>query len=107
MELSSGPPELPGLIAASVWMIPLIIRPFLALIDRSRLLTIPEVSVRSSPNGLPRARIFWPTITSDESPSFSGKSFSGGTRIDSTATSLVASAPMIRASCAEPSNSLT
>ena len=40
---SSGPPELPGLIAASVWMIPLIIRPFLALSERSRLLTIPEV----------------------------------------------------------------
>ena len=107
LELSSGPPELPGLIAASVWMIPLIVRPFLALIDRSRLLTIPEVSVRSSPNGLPRARIFWPTITLEESPSFKGNSFSGGTWIKSTATSFVASAPMILASCAEPSKSLT
>ena len=67
-EFSSGPPELPGLIAASVWMIPLIIRPFLALSDRSRLLTIPEVSVRSRPNGLPSARIFWPTSTCEESP---------------------------------------
>ena len=29
-EFKSGPPELPGLMAASVWMIALIIRPFLA-----------------------------------------------------------------------------
>ena len=77
-EFSSGPPELPGLIAASVWMIPLIIRPFLALSERSRLLTIPVVSVRSSPNGLPRARIFWPTSSRDESPRATGKSFSAG-----------------------------
>ena len=41
-EFRSGPPELPGLIAASVWMIPLIIRPFLARSERSRLLTIPD-----------------------------------------------------------------
>ena len=75
---SSGPPELPGLIAASVWMIPLIIRPFLALSERSRLLTIPEVSVRSRPNGFPRAMIFCPTSTRDESPNVTGKSFSAG-----------------------------
>ena len=106
-EFSSGPPELPGLIAASVWMIPLIIRPFLALNDRSRLLTIPEVRVRSSPNGLPRARIFWPTMTFEESPNFTGTSFSAGTWILKTATSLARSAPMTRASWAEPSKSLT
>ncbi len=68
---------MPGLIAASVWMIPLIIRPFLALSERSRLLTIPEVSVRSRPNGLPRARIFWPTITVEESPRFERKELVG------------------------------
>ena len=106
-EFSSGPPELPGLIAASVWMIPLIIRPFLALSERSRLLTIPEVSVRSSPNGLPRARIFWPTSTLDESPKVTGKSLSAGTWIRSTATSLEASAPTILAGWAEPSKSVT
>src|SRR5436190_1626987 len=33
-EFSSGPPELPGFTAASVWMIPLIIRPFLARLVR-------------------------------------------------------------------------
>ena len=69
---------MPGLIAASVWMIPLIIRPFLALSERSRLLMIPVVSVRSRPNGLPRARIFWPTSTFDESPKVTGTSFSAG-----------------------------
>ena len=107
-EFSSGPPELPGLIAASVWMIPLIIRPFLALSDRSRLLTIPVVSVRSSPNGLPRARIFWPTSTRDESPKVTGKSLSAGALICSTATSLEASCadrPWPR--WAEPSKSVT
>ena len=67
-EFSSGPPELPGFTAASVWMIPLIIRPFLARSERSRALTIPVVSVRSSPNGLPSASTFWPTRSCDESP---------------------------------------
>ena len=79
-EFSSGPPELPGLIAASVWMIPLIIRPFLALSERSRLLMIPVVRVRSRPNGLPRARIFWPTSSCDESPSATGNELLGRRR---------------------------
>ena len=38
---------------------------------------IPEVSVRSSPNGLPRARIFWPTITFEESPNVTRKQLLG------------------------------
>jgi hypothetical protein len=106
-EFKSGPPELPGLIAASVWMIPLIIRSFLARNERSRLLMIPVVSVRSSPNGLPSARIFWPTRSRDESPSATGTRRSAATRIWTTATSFEASSPMMRASCVEPSKSVT
>ena len=96
-EFRSGPPEFPGLIAASVWMIPLIIRPFLARSDRSRLLTIPVVRVRSRPNGLPRASTFWPTRSRDESPRASGTSWSGATRTLTTATSFEASSPITSA----------
>ena len=45
----SGPPELPGLIAASVWMTSEIVKPLGALICRCSAETIPEVTVRSSP----------------------------------------------------------
>ena len=48
-ESSSGPPELPGLSAASVWITPSIEKPFGALICRSSALTTPVVSVRSRP----------------------------------------------------------
>ena len=45
----SGPPELPGLIAASVWITSEIVKPFGALIWRWSAEMIPEVTVRSSP----------------------------------------------------------
>ena len=55
----SGPPELPGFIAASVWIMPVITRPPLLLgSDRFVLETMPVVSVWSSPNGLPSAYAF-------------------------------------------------
>ncbi len=44
-----GPPEFPGLMAASVWTM---LTPFTT---RSTALTMPEVTVWSSPNGLPTA----------------------------------------------------
>ena len=52
---SSGPPELPWLTGASVWIASLIVKPFGASMSRSTALTIPAVSERSSPNGLPIA----------------------------------------------------
>ena len=58
---SSGPPELPGLIAASVWITLLIVNPLGALISRWRAETIPVVTVRSSPNGFPIATTGSPT----------------------------------------------
>ena len=58
----SGPPELPGLIAASIWMIDFSERPERRLgSERFRLEMMPVVSVRSSPKGLPMANTRWPT----------------------------------------------
>ena len=48
-ESSSGPPELPGLSAASVWITPEIEKPLGALISRSSALTTPVVRVRWRP----------------------------------------------------------
>ena len=54
-ESSSGPPELPGLIEASVWITSSIAKPFGALIWRWSAETMPVVTVRVKPNGLPIA----------------------------------------------------
>src|SRR5206468_10651636 len=72
LESSSGPPELPWLIAASVWIESLIVKLFGACIWRWTALTIPPVSVSSRPNGLPIATTASPTLTLLESPSVSG-----------------------------------
>ena len=65
----SGPPEFPGLIAASVW----INSSFLSYIPNwvtflFRLLMIPSVTVFSSPNGFPTAIAQSPTLIFVESP---------------------------------------
>ena len=57
----SGPPELPGLIAASVWITCEIEKPLGAWIWRCRAETMPAVTVRSSPKGLPIATTGSPT----------------------------------------------
>ncbi len=59
--LSSGPPELPWLMAASVWMTWSIVNPFGASIVRCTALTIPAVAVRVRLNGLPIATTASPT----------------------------------------------
>src|SRR5258707_747635 len=63
---TSGPPEFPGLIGASVWIIGCSARP-----GRMRLspLTMPRVIVCSRPIGLPIATTSSPTRSADESPS--------------------------------------
>ena len=63
---TSGPPELPGLMAASVCK-KSSYGP--APICRALALTMPEVTVACSPNGEPTARTQSPTCTSLESPS--------------------------------------
>ena len=71
---SSGPPELPGLMAASVWITLSIEKPLGASMRRCSADTTPVVSVRSSPNGLPMAIVGSPTCMSLESPRASGSS---------------------------------
>jgi hypothetical protein len=52
---TSGPPELPGLSAASVWMTSSMHRPLRARKDRPSAETTPAVTVDSKPSGLPIA----------------------------------------------------
>ena len=53
-ELSSGPPELPGLMAASVWMASSMARPPRSRMERMELM-MPRVMVPLRPKGLPMA----------------------------------------------------
>ncbi len=94
----SGPPELPGLIAASVWITFSIVKPLGASIFRWSALTIPVVTVRSRPNGFPIATTGSPTLTSEELPSASGLSAFLSASILSRATSEEVSRPTILAS---------
>ena len=59
--LSSGPPELPWLMAASVWIELEMVKLFGEVISRFSALTMPLVSVPSSPKGLPSATTLSPT----------------------------------------------
>ena len=58
---SSGPPELPWLIAASVWIAPSVSKPVSDSIERSSAEMTPTESDCSSPNGLPIAATGEPT----------------------------------------------
>ncbi len=66
---SSGPPELPWLTAASVWIAPVVAKPVSDWIARPVAEMIPTDSERSSPNGLPIATTGAPTRRSVEEPS--------------------------------------
>ena len=64
---TSGPPEFPGLIAASVWMKS---KPGAAIVRGAPLrLTMPNDTLCSRPNGWPSARTNSPTRRRFESPS--------------------------------------
>jgi hypothetical protein len=52
---TKGPPELPGLSAASVWITSSISRPVEARMERPSAETTPVVTVHSKPSGLPMA----------------------------------------------------
>ena len=65
---TSGPPELPGLMAASVWINDWNCR--LGTMLRPLAETIPAVTVSCSPNGLPTANTQSPTCMPSELPSF-------------------------------------
>ena len=73
---TNAPPELPGLIAASVWIAsitecwPVLWSPVVT--GRSRALMMPVVTVPCSPSGEPMATTFWPTFRSFDDPSAIG-----------------------------------
>src|SRR5215471_5682258 len=71
-EDTSGPPELPGLSAASVWITSSMSRPERARSDRPSAETTPVVTVDSNPSGLPMAITSWPRLSSLELPSAAG-----------------------------------
>ena len=100
---TSGPPEFPGLIGASVWIIGCSARP-----GRRRLspLTIPRVMVCSSPIGLPIATTSSPTRRAAESPRrAAGRGVDASIR--SSARSVTVSIPTSRAVAREPESSVT
>ena len=69
-EDTSGPPELPGLSAASVWITSSIRRPDFARKERPSAEMTPAVTVDSKPSGLPIATTSCPRLSALESPSF-------------------------------------
>ena len=102
-ESSSGPPELPWLIAASVWIASWILKFVSESIVRCRPETTPTDSDCSSPNGLPIAATGEPTVSPLASPSFSGVSDSPFGSTLSSATSLKMSVPITFAGTRLPS----
>ena len=92
---SSGPPELPGLIEASVWIAPSIWNLVSDSTERSVAETTPTESDCCSPKGLPIAATGWPTTRSLSSPNFSGCSSKPSGLTSSRATSAKGSKPTI------------
>ena len=72
---TSGPPELPGLIAASVWIASITVLTLSVpesspvRTGRSRALTMPDVTLPCSPSGEPMATTSWPGCRVAELPS--------------------------------------
>ena len=100
---TSAPPELPGLIAASVWM-------KFSIVDspswlRSSALTMPEVTVSPTLNGLPMASTGSPTDRCRMSPNGITGRLSSDTF--SSARSESASVPTTLALAERPSDSVT
>ena len=104
---SSGPPELPGLIGASVCRTFVIVKPLGAVIWRCSAEITPVVSVRSRLKGLPIASTGSPTLAEVELPSVSGCSVRPSGRMRSTARSLEGSLPTTFASTVLPRERLT
>ena len=102
---TSGPPELPGFSAASVWMTSSTSRPDCVRSERPSALTTPAVTVQSKPNGLPTATAIWPTRSADESPNATGVRSGACSR--TTARSVSGSSPTRWPGSLRPSSSVT
>ena len=108
--LTSAPPELPGLIAASVWMASSTVfwLPVSPVVDTGRLsaLTMPVVTVPARPSGEPTAITGWPTRRLADDPRLIGVSpDTPCTR--TTAMSVVGSAPTTVNGAVRPSENVT
>ena len=107
---NSGPPLLPGLIAASIWIAfvtTVSVPPSEAVTGRSRAEMMPVVTVLSRPSGLPTAITSCPTARSADVPSVATVRSFGGSDSWMTARSVVASVPTTVASYIRPSPSVT
>ena len=103
--VTSAPPELPGLMAASVWMKKL--RSDLPTLVRAWPETMPLVTVCPTPNGLPMASTRSPTSSLSESPSLRKGSASPPASMRRTARSVRSSTPTMVASNSRRSVSAT
>ena len=104
-ESTRAPPELPGLIAALVWMaevtttsLPWLFAVFsedtaCVVTGRFRAETMPVVTVSDSPRGLPTAITGCPTLRPEESPQDATVRSDGGFSSFSTARSVEGSVP--------------
>ena len=102
---TSGPPELPGLRATSVWMTFSISRPERPRSERPSAETTPADTVLWKPSGLPMAMAICPTRTPSESPSSATGRPPAAAWI--TARSVAGSAPTSRAGQLLPSVKVT
>ncbi|EME69093.1 hypothetical protein H261_15210 [Paramagnetospirillum caucaseum] len=100
-----APPELPGLMAASVWM--KLWTSEMPTLVRARAETMPWVTVWPTPNGLPTAITTSPTSMASESPSTRVGKLSLPPSILRTARSVRSSEPTMRASNSRRSDSTT
>ena len=106
LRSTSGPPLLPGLIAASVWIagyavvLPCPSEP--TSTGRFRALTMPLVTVDSRPNGDPIATTPWPTARSEDLPIVAGVRPETPSALI-TAVSVSGSVPRILAFADDPS----
>ena len=103
--LTSGPPLLPGLMAASVWIRLSSESPDGAVIDRLRADTMPVVTLGASPrlSALPMATTSSPTCRSDDEPSSAAVTGSVSSSAFTSATSASGTEPSRRASDVRPS----
>src|SRR4051794_40426320 len=81
-ELTSGPPELPGLSAASGWMTLSMRRREWERKGRPAAETTPGVTVAWKPGGLPRAMTSWPGRREEESPREAAGKEEGGVSLE-------------------------
>mmetsp|Transcript_11334 Transcript_11334/g.36152 ORF Transcript_11334/g.36152 Transcript_11334/m.36152 type:complete len:284 (+) Transcript_11334:582-1433(+) len=107
-SLSSGPPELPGLIAASVCMkLTFLFGMPTSAAERDSDEMMPSVTVESSPTALPMAIAQSPTCSSSERPSGAvGSGFPDGL-MRMAAKSMKSSVPLTRPSNVRPSMRVT